>query len=185
MPTQWLNWQLWRAFNRKDHSGQAGFLWIVPYFTSPVSGVHSSIEKCTSPLLSNPSLQSLIKVNLVTVQFKLAYWAPPQILLTVFFLSPTVPSVFSPLWSTILMRNSVFRVLNSSKPGWWGRSKRVCGHCSPTPSNLSPQPCKPERKMFWSDAEDLPPCFSRSVAWSNVDETMVMTPTRPAAVFWK
>lgn len=53
------------------------------------------------------------------------------------------------------MRNGVFHVLNSSTPGWRARSKQVCGHMSPTPSDLSPQPRKPERKMFWSDAWDL------------------------------
>lgn len=111
------------------------------------------------------------------MQFELAHLAPPGPSLTVFFLSPTVPPVFSLLWSTILMRNGVFHVLNSSTPGWRARSKRVCGHMSPTPSNLSPQPRKPERKMFWSDAWDLSSslffsgCGLIQCWWDNGDDT--------------
>lgn len=175
---------------------QAGLLWIVSSFHTSHHQLNSSVEKCTSPLakwsIISFTNQSIFghKGTLYAVSAgPLLPTHPTSPSLMLFFLStragsPTVPPVFDSLWRTILMGNGVFRVLNISKSGWRRRSKQIFERMTPVslPSlSLSPLSLVNLRGRCFGQMLKtfLPPPSSLAARWSNVDETMVMTPTRP------
>lgn len=99
----------------------------------PVSATHSSIEKCIPTQLIFHSIykwkSTFLVINASQLNFavKACPLGPAWSLSYSFFpLTHSASRVFSPLkhfFFFFLMRTCVFHVLNSSKPGWRGRSK--------------------------------------------------------------
>lgn len=142
-------WQLLSTPYLDVYSCQSGYLWIISLNDPDLNPAN---------LPFHLQMEANVSSHKWTLCSQSSPTQPRPLCLLALFFPPSHPQCvpcFLPFEALFLMGICVFHVLNSSKPGWRGRSKPgFVG--SPAPwKSLHSEPCERKRKMFWLPSLNL------------------------------